>query len=870
MTVKNTLLILLLAIFLINNINANETEDRIKRYSGKNTNSMIELYQNSQANDYIRFILDNSSPNDLAVLTPEYIKKSVEFAIKTKEMKYSSIYDDTIFKHFVLPLRVSQEPFEDWREEFYSQLYPLVKDVSDIEEAAILVNLWAEEQMTYKPTHGKDQAPITTIRRGYGRCEEMMIIYMAAARSVGIPVRSAGTPLWNFTDSNHAWIEVWTPSGWKYLGEPADRLNKTWFTETTKRASIITSRAFGYYDGEDVIEKKDLSTEISSIKYYTDNWDKCVINVDDTEGLPVEGAEVTLYAVSWGGIFPMHTMNTDQYGKVSIPIGKGSVFVGAYDKEKGFGYSMFDTLEGSNELRIELNTQTAINETDLYFNFQIAASSKGSDDNDQKHYFEGKFDLMKTNASLKRDKRLSSQKKTADFAEYFLKSGNITENEEYYIEQKEFLYKCDELGGNTENILKVFRGIDKSSEKENQVKFKILKSIIQNWDTKELCEIPDSAAIADAVEVFYEGNKRFKKLIPDTIFTQNVIAPTWMGSQVVQNGWQKEFYKKVKGLGSSNIKTTVKDVLNWADSKIKVDSGFVYHYYSCPLNPLEIINMKYIPDFYRTKLIDITLTTLGIPTRWRGQLEYYNGKEFVFVEPESDAKEEKIKEKTLRLSTYIDGKKTKAEPWSNFLMSELSEGSINYYYFDGENDSLDYIIKYPENRDKNLFVQAGVRNSNGDAAVHIKPLDQTEDSIVIKLNTPREYLDVIAEFRPEALSSVSNYVSKLGINGSKILMIRGVVPNEPTHRMADILMQKGEEYKNKSTQLIIYTELRDDDDINDSKYLVKKKGDILIPEIADENYPLVFLLDDSNKVLFAFKGYNMNIADLLLKKIKNN
>ncbi|HAQ60838.1 TPA: hypothetical protein DCR49_02365, partial [Candidatus Delongbacteria bacterium] len=97
----------------------------------------------------------------------------------------------------------------------------------------------------------------------------MMIIYMAAARSVGIPVRSAGTSLWNFTDSNHAWIEVWTPEGWKYLGEPADQLNKTWFTKTTERASMITSMAFGYFKGEDVIEQKNNSTEISSIKYYT-------------------------------------------------------------------------------------------------------------------------------------------------------------------------------------------------------------------------------------------------------------------------------------------------------------------------------------------------------------------------------------------------------------------------------------------------------------------------------------------------------------------------------------------------------------------------------------------------------------------------
>jgi hypothetical protein len=866
---KTYLIVILTAATLL--LHGESAIDKINKYAGKNSAGLAELYGQTENSEYIKFILDNSSPNDLAVLTPDFIKKNLDIILKTKEFKYASLYDEDIFKHFVLPLRITQEPFEDWRERFYKEIYPLVKDISDIEEAAIIVNLWTEEQMTYKPTHGKDQAPLTTIRRGYGRCEEMMIIYMAAARSVGIPVRSAGTSLWNFTDSNHAWVEIWTPSGWKYLGaaESSDQANKTWFTKTTERASMITSMAFGYYNGEDVIEQKDNSTEISSIKYYTDQWDKCTVNVKDENGQAVEGAEVMLYAISWGGVFPMQEMKTGKDGQVRVPLGKGSLLAGAYQEEKGFGYSMFNTLEGSKELDIILKKNNKFNSEELNFKFQIVSDGPGIKKEDKK-YFEGKFDLMKDKASLKRNERLNGFKRTADFSNYFLKSREFSDSEKFYNEQKEFLNKCDLLGGNTNEFLKVFNNIYNAPKIERKTKYYILTGIIQNWDDKELCEIPDSSAIKNMVDILYEGKEFYKKSVPDTIFVQNVISPTWTGGQVVQNGWQKEFYSLVKALRSSNIKKTVDGVIKWADSKVTVDSNFVFYYYSCPLNPLEMINMRSVPDNYRLKLIDSALKILGIPTRWKAQLEYYNGREFVILEPENDKKEAVIKENTLKLSIFTDGKQVKAEPWGNFQISEFKEGELNYYYFDGRNDSLDFIVTYPADKEKNLYIQAGIRNSNGDVNVSVLPITQDEENLRIDLKTPKEFIDISGNLQADDINNVKNYVSGLERKGSKIILIRGAVQNEPTNRMTSLLLDKIKEYKECETDLIIYTEVRDDNDLSDSGGFIRKKGGVLIKNIGTESYPVVILFDSGNNIIFASKGYNMNIGDLLLKKVKKN
>ncbi len=843
------------------------TVERIKKYSGKNSKGLTALYEAGDTSEYIKFILDHSSPNDLAVLTPDFIRKNVDLAARTKEFRYAVLYSEEIFRHFVLPLRVSQEPFEDWRERFYKEIYPLVKDISDIEEAAILVNLWAEEQMTYKPTHGKDQAPLTTIKRGYGRCEEMMIIYMAAARSVGIPVRSAGTPLWNFTDSNHAWVEVWTPSGWKYLGEPADRLNSTWFTKTTERASLITSTAFGYYDGEDIIQSSDNSTQISSIRYYTDQWDRCVISIDDDKAMPVEGADVVLYAVSWGGVCPMEKLRSDKHGQVIIPLGRGSVFITAYKKDVGYGYSMFDTVEGKKDIRIELGKDIQLTDADLSFRFQIP-SNDGKSRPETRKYFENKFELMKDNASLKRKERLNNFRRTSEFAQYFLKSRKAGTDEKFYSDQKLFLDKCDILGGNTNEFLKVFKNIDSEPKKNRTEKLRILAEVIAGWDDKELCEMPDSASIKDLTDILFAGRERFKKSVPDTVFYKHVIAPTWTGGQVVQNGWHKEFYAQIKNIASQNIKTTVSDVVKWADSKVVTDPDYVYEYYSGSLSPLGIINMRNVHEFYRTKLIDSALKILGVPTRWKGKLEYFNGKEFVIVEAGKQEGVEKIEDKEIRLTIYADGEKIKAEPWSNFLVSKMQDGQIDYYYFDGANDSLEYLIKYPKDPSASLYIQAGIRNTNGDAAVAIRKLNQNEEVMEIRLNTPKEYLDATAEFSEKESEVIKELAVSASSSNYKVIMVRGVIPNEPTHRMTSLLIGKLKEITDKNASLIIYTEIRDDNDIEVSTGLIKKKGDILIADTDDNQYPLVFVLNEKNRIVFASKGYNMNIGDLIVNKIK--
>ena len=842
------------------------TLDRIKTYSGKNKKALLEMVdsQKGKTLEYINFILDNSSSNDLAVLTPEYILESVEYSIKSKEFLYSEQYDDKIFKHFVLPLRMSQEPFEEWRKDFYIELKPIVEKIEDIEEAAIAINFWAYEQMTFKSTHGRDQGPITTMKRGWGRCEEMMIIYMAAARSVGIPVRSAGAPFWNFTDNNHAWVEVWTPKGWKYLGEPANRLNKTYFSHTTLRASLITSRAFGNYESKNVIKTENNSTLLSSIEYYTDKYDVSKIMVDDEDGQPIEGALVTLYAVSYGGLMPLIDVKTDKFGQVSIPIGKGSVFVTAYDNKSKFGYGLFNSLENGHEFRVILKDNNEKIDLGINYKFQIY-QSEFKHDSLQKEYFKGTFDIKNQLANEKRKNKFKNYERTSEFVEYFQRSLKKNIDTDYFKRQKKYLDKCNALGENTSEFLKVYESI-----KVNKSKSYILTTMIEKWNEKELNEIPDSLAIHDLVDIYYEGRNKYKKVVPDTMFTNNVIGSTWKSATPPQNRWQKELYSKIKDLRSYNMNTTVKDVLSWIDSRVKVDSNFTYSYYGGSLNPVQILNMKSISPSYRTEIINSSLKLLGIPVQWKGRLEYYNGKKFVSVETKATDKKGS-QDREIRLSLYVDNEKVKADPWSNFLVGEYNKGVLEYPYFDGKNDSLDYILTLPRQDDKFLYIEAAVRNSNGDANVIIKSINNDDKEIIVKLNAPKEYLDTSSDLSEKAILSIIELTSTLPDDKVNIILVRGVIPTEPTKRMLNLLVEKSAKFNELDASLLIYTELRDNNDMKNisAENIIKKRGEILIPETADESYPIILLVDKGNKILFSSKGYNMSIADLLLKKIKN-
>jgi len=192
------------------------------------------------------FLIMNMPTVDLTSADERTLQDNIDFALRAKEeFLWGRELSQELFLHYLLPHRVSQEPLENWRPYFYQQLKPVVESCSTAYQAALEVNRWCGEMVKYKSTQARDQGPFETLACGYGRCEEMVIVFVDACRAVGIPAREAWTPYWATCDNNHAWAEVFCEGKWYYTGacEPKDSLNDAWFSKSVKRAALVFSES---------------------------------------------------------------------------------------------------------------------------------------------------------------------------------------------------------------------------------------------------------------------------------------------------------------------------------------------------------------------------------------------------------------------------------------------------------------------------------------------------------------------------------------------------------------------------------------------------------------------------------------------------
>lgn len=267
------------------------------------------------------FLLAWMPASDLGALGAEELRENVSAALAAwREAPWSAETPTALFFHYVLPYRVSQEPVEDWRSRLRSRLAERVAGLG-LEAALLEVNRWCHEQVDFVSTSRRDQGPLATLERGYGRCEERMILSIAAMRAVGIPARACSTPWWTTTDNNHAWLEAWSgpARGWAYL-EACDEsrcLNHAWFSRPLKRAGLVLSTGWGEAasaacGGDELLRSSEGATLINSTAAYTNPG---LLRIPEGE----DSLEVAINAFNYGGFFALTTIGK---GK-SIQLGPG-------------------------------------------------------------------------------------------------------------------------------------------------------------------------------------------------------------------------------------------------------------------------------------------------------------------------------------------------------------------------------------------------------------------------------------------------------------------------------------------------------------------------------------------------------------------
>ena len=322
---------------------------------------------------WAEFLIANLPPCDLAQAQSEVLLEHLAYADTARqELPWGVKVPEDLFFHYVLPPRVSQEPLEAWRRYFFEQLFSVVMECKTMEEAAQEVNRWCAERVLFKPTQRRDQGPLESLKGGYGRCEELSILYISALRSVDIPARMAWTPYWSTSDNNHAWVEVWADGRWQYTGacEPGKRLCEAWFNPVVKRTGLVLTEAFGIPDKEPQLYKAgqgEARINVTTTYARTGTLGVKVI----TGGKPQGKAQVWISVYNWGGLRAIARRECDENGEMSLQIGRGDYVVSCGNK-KGFAYKVVKVETGkASETTLDLEPAEAafLSEKRFYLNY---------------------------------------------------------------------------------------------------------------------------------------------------------------------------------------------------------------------------------------------------------------------------------------------------------------------------------------------------------------------------------------------------------------------------------------------------------------------------------------------------------------------
>lgn len=294
--------------------------------------------------DALHFLYAYMPVADVTDYPTSFYLANIRESFNTREQtSWGRRVPELLFRHFVLPLRVNNEPLDSFRIRYSRELQQRVSGLS-MADAILEINHWCHEHATYEPSDARTSSPLQTMRTAKGRCGEESTFAVAALRAAGIPARQVYTPRWAHTDDNHAWVEAWADGRWYFLGacEPEAVLNLGWFNAPASRAMLMHTRVFGDYMGpEEVMLRTSNFTEINLIDNYgsTARVDFTICNPDST---PAAGARVDFKIYNYAEFYTAVTKYADDRGRTFLTAGKGDMLVWArHDGRYGYAKASF-------------------------------------------------------------------------------------------------------------------------------------------------------------------------------------------------------------------------------------------------------------------------------------------------------------------------------------------------------------------------------------------------------------------------------------------------------------------------------------------------------------------------------------------------
>lgn len=273
----------------------------------------------------VKWLYANSPLSDAVAYGFELFCAAARHGIFLRETSpFAAELPEEIFLCYVLHSRVNEEELCDCRGYFYRLLKDRIRGMN-LEEAVIELNTFHAENVVYRSTDERTRSALAVFESGAGRCGEESVFAVNVFRALGIAARQVYAPRWSHCDDNHAWVEIYSETSWRFLGacEPEETLDRGWFNAAASRAMLVRARVFCDPPEGEPIGKKGAATDLNALKTYADT-EKLRVFVCDESGEPVPGAEVSFEILNYAQFFPVAAVRTGADGYAELICGRGS------------------------------------------------------------------------------------------------------------------------------------------------------------------------------------------------------------------------------------------------------------------------------------------------------------------------------------------------------------------------------------------------------------------------------------------------------------------------------------------------------------------------------------------------------------------
>ncbi len=829
--------------FLLFSFTANAAvhDDFMARRQSLDRNECFKVFEKSLTADEtaaLEFLYAYMPLPDLADYDGDFWLQNVQLSLRARqEMKWGKKLTDQLWRHFVLPVRVNNEDLDMSREVFYNELKDRIKGMS-MTEAALEVNHWCHEKVTYTPSDSRTSSPLATVRSAIGRCGEESTFTVAAMRAVGIPARQVYTPRWAHTDDNHAWVEVWTDGAWHFLGacEPEAVLDLGWFNAPASRAMLMHTKVFGKYEGkEEVMNRSNCFTEIAVTSNYapvSTAWVKVV----DMNGDPVSGAKVLYKLYNYAEFYTIATKYTDETGHSELSAGHGDLLVWAV-KDGRFGIAKMSV--GKSEEAI-----VKLDKTENFIGSMSIDVVPPVERNNLPKVTKKQADRNK--------RRLAEEDSIRNTYTATFKKGNEFLEKARGNHQAISLFLMKHPGQKAEMLLKSL-----SDKDLRDCKLSVLEDHYINTDS-----------ISTESDALYYMSPRI--------------------SNELLTSFRSAFLKEKELM---QFEGNPEALAEWTRKNIQTDNE--WNPQSLCMSPWQVYSLRITDSHSRDIFYVAAARTLGIRSRIDGvtgkvqYLEDGQWQDVIFDEIVENRSRKGVLRASYEPMAHIDNPKY----YSHFSISRIVEGEPVLLNYPESGCDWASLLKPGEPLDCGSYlVVTGTRQANGSVLAHLEfaPIfaGSTTD-IALRMREDKDGVQVIGSFNSENIynDEQDGRKSLLSTTGRGYYVIGMLAPNhEPTnHALRDIAACKDELEKwgrkivllcNSDDAMQRFTN-RDDFKALPSTVVwgtdVENKISREMEEsmkAGESDYPVFMICDTFNRVVFISKGYTIGLGERLLNVVK--